>query len=130
MSFTPQLGATPVVAVTFGTAATDEIVKLTGKELQLVPTIRTRTGQVFAAKLKKIGLLWQVVPSMLYSQVAPTGLETVIGPNGLVHEGVAVIETAITGIALTVIVLEAVKLQVVVVVVTYAISSMAKSFPP
>ena len=44
MSFTPQLGATPVVAVTFGTAATDEIVKLTGNELQLVPTTRTVTG--------------------------------------------------------------------------------------
>ena len=46
------------------------------------------------------------------------------------HEGVAVIEAEITGIALTVIVLEADKLQVVVVVVINAISSMAKSFPP
>ena len=46
------------------------------------------------------------------------------------HEGVAVIEAEITGIALTVIVLEAVKLQVVVVVVINSISSMAKSFPP
>lgn len=41
MSFTPQLGATPVVAETLGTAGTDEIVKLTGKEGQVVPTTRT-----------------------------------------------------------------------------------------
>jgi hypothetical protein len=58
MSFTPQLGATPVEADTFGKAATEDIVKLTGKELQFVPTMRTLTGYVFAAKFKKLGLLW------------------------------------------------------------------------
>ena len=52
-----------------------------------------------------------------------------IAPNGLVQVGADVTEAVIVGIGVTVITFEAVKLQVVVVVVTNAISSMAKSFP-